>query len=136
MSLLALQSCLKKVKIHCLFGVVISTFTAKTFLQPDIDECVPPNTNDCNMTTSICVNTIGSFKCRCREAFIDQDPSNPGRNCTPVFDECRMQIRPRCALNAVCTNNPTPREYLASVYLFLEPEEVWSTSIIVLLVSV
>ena len=39
------------------------------FLFADKDEC-ELNINDCNPETSICVNTLGSYVCHCKEGFV------------------------------------------------------------------
>ena len=39
------------------------------FLFADKDEC-DLNINDCNPETSICVNTLGSYVCHCKEGFV------------------------------------------------------------------
>ena len=39
------------------------------FLFVDKDECAL-GINDCNPETSICVNTLGSYVCHCKEGFV------------------------------------------------------------------
>jgi hypothetical protein len=38
------------------------------FVYLDIDECAL-GTDDCNVATSICNNTIGSYICTCRSGY-------------------------------------------------------------------
>ena len=35
----------------------------------DKDECLL-GTDDCNIDTTTCINTIGSFRCQCKEGFV------------------------------------------------------------------
>ncbi|KAG8504554.1 Collagen and calcium-binding EGF domain-containing protein 1 [Galemys pyrenaicus] len=44
--------------------------------HPDIDECATSNETLC---AHICINTVGSYRCECREGYIQEDD---GRTCT------------------------------------------------------
>lgn len=45
------------------------------WFTPDIDECATSNETLC---AHICVNTLGSYRCECREGYIQEDD---GRTC-------------------------------------------------------
>ena len=45
-------------------------------LFTDINECVSPETNDCDLNAE-CSNTEGSYSCSCNEGY-----TGDGRNCT------------------------------------------------------
>ena len=44
--------------------------------NPDIDECATSNETLC---AHMCINTVGSYRCECREGYIQEDD---GRTCT------------------------------------------------------
>lgn len=49
----------------------------------DYNECLSPDDNDC-ADNAECINTEGSFTCRCNDELIDISPdpnSDPGRLC-------------------------------------------------------
>ncbi|CAH1266756.1 TECTA [Branchiostoma lanceolatum] len=55
----------------------------------DFDECSSAENHDCP-TEALCVNTVGSFTCQCREGYRDQSASpdgNTGRVCISTGDE-------------------------------------------------
>lgn len=60
----------------------------------DIDECIKPNSCGAN---EICRNTVGSFKCDCRDGFKRQS-----NQCVDV-DECRENLH-GCPDNTKCLN--------------------------------
>ncbi|XP_078580466.1 63 kDa sperm flagellar membrane protein-like [Branchiostoma floridae x Branchiostoma japonicum] len=55
----------------------------------DFDECADPDDHDCPIE-AVCVNTVGSFTCRCREGYKDESADSPGRSCIPTGDEFPM----------------------------------------------
>ena len=46
------------------------------FLLSDVDECVTPETNECD-SKALCTNTDGSYVCRCLKGF-----EGDGKICT------------------------------------------------------
>ena len=55
------------------------------FELADKNECLDPKSNDC-ADAATCVNTFGSFTCKCSEGFVDKGENQgenhfPGRNC-------------------------------------------------------
>lgn len=67
----------------------------------DINECAE-NLDDCHPDAD-CINTIGSYQCRCRPGF-----TGNGRQCqSPQMDvnEC-AQGRNNCSSNAICIDRP------------------------------
>eukprot|EP00123_Amoebidium_parasiticum_P017457 comp23860_c0_seq1/m.41749 comp23860_c0_seq1/g.41749 ORF comp23860_c0_seq1/g.41749 comp23860_c0_seq1/m.41749 type:complete len:1713 (-) comp23860_c0_seq1:397-5535(-) len=78
---------------NCSVGWTVSENAASC---DDINECAYA-TKPCNGTGSECVNTPGSFFCRCLPGF-----SGDGKNCTDR-DECTEGTH-RCDRPATCTN--------------------------------
>ncbi|XP_012583442.1 PREDICTED: pro-epidermal growth factor [Condylura cristata] len=62
----------------------------------DIDECRVP-VSPCPTTSSVCINTEGSYVCRCSEGY-----HGDGVHCVDV-DECQLGTH-TCGENATCTN--------------------------------
>lgn len=69
------------------------------FPVSDIDEC-KQNPNICGVGE--CVNTLGSFHCRCEEGYSVKPDGGP--QCTDE-DECYLGTY-ICDENADCINNP------------------------------
>ncbi|VDM42590.1 unnamed protein product [Toxocara canis] len=66
-----------------------------------VDECADKTLNTCS-ENAICVDTRESYKCQCKEGFIDQDElRNPGRNCQKVNRIC-SEGKHDCDRNARC----------------------------------
>lgn len=68
-----------KPKVACCVGrdlsetvLVFSAFGS----NPDIDECATSSETPC---AHICINTLGSYRCECREGYVQEDD---GRTCT------------------------------------------------------
>lgn len=72
-----------------------------------MNECTS-NRNDCSPNAD-CIDTPESYKCRCRDDFVDESPDlskRPGRICRPALvDECRAQ-KHDCHENAICEDLP------------------------------
>lgn len=52
-----------------------------THCKPLIDECANKSLNTCSKN-AICIDTMDSYKCQCKDGFIDHDElRNPGRIC-------------------------------------------------------
>ena len=49
------------------------------FVLLDRDECQDGSTNDCDKN-AICTNTVGSFKCSCKEGFTGNGKTCQGNN--------------------------------------------------------
>lgn len=60
----------------------------------DIDECLEDK-HECSLTAN-CINTQGSFKCRCKPGF-----EGDGRTCTDINECSRSNV---CSLNEICEN--------------------------------
>ncbi|XP_030830249.1 uncharacterized protein LOC577184 isoform X4 [Strongylocentrotus purpuratus] len=72
----------------------------RVYVQAEIDV----DTNECANTTicptmSMCINTVGSFSCKCFEGYTFTDNSND--TCTDL-DECSANI---CSMDSNCTNS-------------------------------
>ena len=69
----------------------------------DVNECRAENHN-CHKGGADCLNTIGSYECRCRPGYHDHSAHTPlkGQLCTDV-DEC-TETKDACSPNATCTN--------------------------------
>lgn len=72
----------------------------------DIDEC-KENPNVCG--AGECVNTLGSFHCRCEEGYSVKPDGGP--QCTDE-DECYLGTY-ICDENADCINNPVSMKLLS-----------------------
>ncbi|XP_040007128.1 uromodulin-like 1 [Xiphias gladius] len=66
----------------------------------DVDECADSALCQCSPQAD-CNNTVGSYRCTCRQGYIDVDPSNPGAHC--IADV------------TVWTTTETPLTYLPSM---------------------
>ncbi|KRZ75495.1 Transmembrane cell adhesion receptor mua-3, partial [Trichinella papuae] len=72
---------------------------------PIKNECENKLDNDCSENAE-CLDTLESFKCRCKDGFIDRSPDptiRPGRICHLIVDECKDNALNDCdKLNAEC----------------------------------
>uniref|UniRef100_A0A9J2QCB0 EGF-like domain-containing protein n=1 Tax=Ascaris lumbricoides TaxID=6252 RepID=A0A9J2QCB0_ASCLU len=74
---------------------------AGTDCRPLVDECADKTLNTCS-ENAICIDTRESYKCQCKEGFLDQDElRNPGRICQKVNRLC-SEGRHDCDRNARC----------------------------------
>ncbi|XP_016659491.1 protein kinase C-binding protein NELL1 isoform X5 [Acyrthosiphon pisum] len=70
---------------------------------PDVDECLSvggPNGHHCDVNTTICVNTPGSYSCKCNAGYARLNRFE----CVDV-DEC-SSAEPPCHVHAACANSP------------------------------
>ncbi|XP_025418188.1 protein kinase C-binding protein NELL1-like isoform X2 [Sipha flava] len=71
---------------------------------PDVDECLSiggQNGHHCDANTTICVNTPGSYTCRCNAGYARLNRFE----CADI-DECSSDEEPPCHVHATCTNSP------------------------------
>ncbi|XP_019624287.1 PREDICTED: uncharacterized protein LOC109469963 [Branchiostoma belcheri] len=54
----------------------------------DYNECAKASDHDCHEKAD-CVNTLGSFTCKCQAGYEDRNPATPGRDC---YDAARLAI--------------------------------------------
>ncbi|CAH1248264.1 TECTA [Branchiostoma lanceolatum] len=54
----------------------------------DYNECAKASDHDCHEKAD-CVNTMGSFTCKCKTGYEDRNPSTPGKDC---YDAARLAI--------------------------------------------
>uniref|UniRef100_A0A915AKQ6 Transmembrane cell adhesion receptor mua-3 n=1 Tax=Parascaris univalens TaxID=6257 RepID=A0A915AKQ6_PARUN len=74
---------------------------AGTDCRPLVDECADKTLNTCSENAT-CIDTRESYKCQCKEGFLDQDElRNPGRVCQKVNRIC-SEGRHDCDQNARC----------------------------------
>lgn len=71
----------------------------------DIDECTQ-FPNKCG--NGECINTLGSFQCRCEEGYSVKPDGGP--QCTDI-DECYMGLY-NCHVHADCINNPVSVHFI------------------------
>ncbi|KJH45791.1 EGF-like domain protein [Dictyocaulus viviparus] len=66
-----------------------------------VDECASETTNTCH-EHAICIDTRDSYKCQCKEGYVDHDElRNPGRDCRKMNQICDSG-RHDCDANAQC----------------------------------
>lgn len=72
-----------------------------------INECAESK-HDCSPNAD-CIDTPESFRCKCRNDFVDESPdqqNRPGRVCRPqLLDECRTGSHD-CSKHATCIDQP------------------------------
>ncbi|KAM3722540.1 Transmembrane matrix receptor [Dirofilaria immitis] len=72
-----------------------------TNCKPLVDECADKSLNTCS-ENAICIDTMESYKCQCKEGFIDHDElRNPGRICEQENRLC-VTNQNDCDKNAKC----------------------------------
>ncbi|KAG9510815.1 Serine/threonine-protein kinase ICK, partial [Fragariocoptes setiger] len=75
----------------------------------DIDECADIDTNHiCNLTTSVCVNTRGSYRCQCRAGYRPLLSVTTSQQSTPIDDSNNNLVEPEVEninLNSNSNNN-------------------------------
>lgn len=71
------------------------------------NECLSPEWNNCNLNSTVCVDTIGSFACNCAPGFMNLTLSDPLYECSDI-DECSdpEESGALCHPNATCVNLP------------------------------
>lgn len=91
------------------YNVMLLSLHSSSLLRrfSGINECAESR-HDCSPNAD-CQDTPDSYKCRCRDDFVDEspDPSNrPGRVCRPALvDECRLR-KHDCHKDAECHDLP------------------------------
>uniref|UniRef100_A0A1I7VU29 Transmembrane matrix receptor MUP-4 n=1 Tax=Loa loa TaxID=7209 RepID=A0A1I7VU29_LOALO len=81
-----------------------------TYCKPLVDECANRSLNTCSKN-AICIDTMESYKCQCKEGFIDHDElRNPGRICEQANRFC-VTNQNDCDKNAKCIEKGT-NEYI------------------------
>jgi len=83
-----------------------SPIRTRTVIVIDIDECTlpegDPDRHKCS-PNAVCLNTAGSYKCKCNEGFEDKSPVGfEGTKCVDI-DECQRGLHD-CDPNAECVN--------------------------------
>lgn len=61
---------------------IVMLMINKMIVHLVVNECQNSTLNDCDKVNGECVDTLDSFVCRCRQGFVDELPSKPGRQCT------------------------------------------------------
>ncbi|VDK69878.1 unnamed protein product [Litomosoides sigmodontis] len=81
-----------------------------TYCKAQVNECASKSLNTCS-NNAICIDTMESYKCQCKEGFIDHDElRNPGRICEQANRLCSSH-RNDCHKNAKCIEKGTS-EYI------------------------
>ncbi|CAD5230397.1 unnamed protein product [Bursaphelenchus okinawaensis] len=72
-----------------------------------VNECDNKADNDCH-ENAICIDTVESFTCQCKEGFNDADElQRPGRVCVlGHVNECKNSTLNSCSPNAICIDEP------------------------------
>nr|XP_054751328.1 uncharacterized protein LOC129257098 isoform X2 [Lytechinus pictus] len=84
-------------------GIVDIEIDEDSILVNDYNECLSSDDNDC-ATNAECINTEGSFTCRCNDELIDTSPDpnrEPGRSCREP-GPCPTDLPNTCSTGAVC----------------------------------
>ncbi|XP_071492238.1 uncharacterized protein [Diadema antillarum] len=82
-------------------GVITDvTIDEDSIVIEDFDECSSADYHDC-ATNAQCINTEGSFTCRCNDELIDISPLLPGRECRDP-GPCPIDLPNTCAPSALC----------------------------------
>ncbi|PAV59374.1 hypothetical protein WR25_03507 [Diploscapter pachys] len=72
----------------------------------NVNECSNPRLNSCSRFAE-CIDKENGYDCRCREGYHDQNPSNPGRQCAFMLNECESDSSLNdCDRNAMCIDTP------------------------------
>ncbi|XP_072172977.1 uncharacterized protein [Diadema setosum] len=82
------------------YKCVCSAAHTGIYCDLDVDECAT-GIHDC-FSGPYCNNLDGSFTCSCPPGYTDQQPSNPGRNCSDI-DECAERTS-ECQNDSQCVN--------------------------------
>lgn len=64
------------------YGIIVITIILIFVI--DINECTVSNKNTCNSQTQNCANTIGSFKCNCKNGYEQKNKDCVGRLFTAI----------------------------------------------------
>ncbi|XP_054751327.2 uncharacterized protein LOC129257098 [Lytechinus pictus] len=84
-------------------GIVDIEIDEDSIIVNDYNECLSSDDNDC-ATNAECINTEGSFTCRCNDELIDTSPDpnrEPGRSCREP-GPCPTDLPNTCSTGAVC----------------------------------
>ncbi|KHJ44769.1 EGF-like domain protein [Trichuris suis] len=70
------------------------------------DECADPTLNTCDRN-ALCLDDLFGYRCQCPEGYLDVSPvpSNPGRACKKIVDECSSGEHD-CDPIALCVDTP------------------------------
>ncbi|XP_002129016.2 uncharacterized protein LOC100177153 [Ciona intestinalis] len=82
-------------------NTINSTEVPRDVLINDFNEC-SQNKAVCSVNAR-CINLFRTYTCQCLPGFVDQNPAEPGTNCTDV-NECADVNLNNCSSNGTCTN--------------------------------
>jgi Calcium-binding EGF domain/EB module len=75
----------------------------------DIDECKDYKDNKCDKNAE-CINTEGTYECRCKDGYDNANSTIPGRQCQQI-NECKLGIH-NCETNSqVCIDLRPPEKW-------------------------
>jgi hypothetical protein len=85
-----------------------SGFTPRRGSCVNINEC-DDTSNGCDAFAD-CIDTLGSYECRCRDGFSDVSPTLPGRQCRQT-NECRLGTHNCNETTQVCVDRRPPEKW-------------------------
>ena len=98
---------------HCVFGKCTCQegFVRRKFGCINVNECKSGYLNSCHRN-AVCIDTLGSYECRCKDGFHDKNTFNPpGTNCVQT-NECIVEGQHLCDLETeVCIDRRPPMKW-------------------------
>jgi Calcium-binding EGF domain/EB module len=97
---------------HCFEGKCLceSGFISRKGHCININECERDFDNGCDVNAD-CIDTEGSYECRCRDGFRDAISTLPGRQCQQI-NECKLGTHDCDEATQVCIDRRPPKKWV------------------------